>query len=342
MSKLRRFTILTAIATSVILFPADQFAHATSSDTRKATVDRFLTAWLVRKNSSTALRFFHPSALNSFPVIDDTPHDDYIADAEKKNPTAVRGAVRRFLKRYAAHLRGHTLHTILFLNSRESPEQSAYLSRFTKLSFNQPARDQYWLMTFEAAKSISKAADWSDYEKRYDLRDAFVSVMQYRVLNENPRYGDDIIVMCLWVKSGAQWKIAFVAVPDNSASRATPNPDASGLHASGLGEAAKSQEQKNSRLVWNASSPSRVLATNLLYLEDLHGISKTSITWNPTDRCVVQRDHHWPNFRVEMGCNICPLLGQRARRYAGSGPRFRRERSRIWNVGKGVAVGESF
>jgi hypothetical protein len=55
------------------------------------------------------------------------------------------------------------------------------------------------------------------------------------------------------------------------------------------------------------------VSDNPFNLEDLYGTSKTSITWNPTDRCVLQRDHHWQTFRVEMGSNVRALLGQSTR-----------------------------
>ena len=190
---------------------------ATSRDTRKTTVANFLTAWLVRKNISAALQYFHPHALSSFPVIDNCVRADYIPDSQKNNPSAVRIGVRKFLRHGTNRIRGNTLPTILFLDSKEVPEQSAYLSRLTQISFNQPERDRYWLATLGSIKSLSAPNDWVDFEKQYDLRNAFVSVIQYRVLSEDRRHRDDVVIMMLWVPMGSHWKIVFVGVPECSA-----------------------------------------------------------------------------------------------------------------------------
>jgi len=201
----------------LVCFPSVRVHCATSRDARKTTVANFLTAWLVRKDIPAALRYFHPHALSSFPVIDNCVRADYIPDSQKNNPMAVRIGVRKFLRHGTNRIRGNTLRTILFLDNKEVPEQSAYLSRLTQISFNQPKRDRYWLATLNSVKSLSNPGDdWVDFEKQYDLRNAFVSVVQYRVLNEHQRQGDDVVLMMLWVAKGSQWKIVFVAVPECS------------------------------------------------------------------------------------------------------------------------------
>src|SRR5258707_1648654 len=196
----------------LICFPSVRVGWATPGDARKTAVANFLTAWLVRKNIPAALQFLHPHALSSFPVIDNCVRADYIPDSQKNNPMAVRIGVRKFLRHGTNRVRGNTLSTILFLDSKEVPEQSAYLSRLSQISFNQPKRDRYWLATLTSVKSLSNFGDdWVDFEKQYDLRTAFVSVVQYRVLNEDRRHGDDVVIMMLWVPQGSQWKIVFVA-----------------------------------------------------------------------------------------------------------------------------------
>jgi len=214
-------TLRTKLPVALILlvcFPSVRVDGSAPKDARRATVANFLTVWLVRKDVSAALRYFHPRALSSFPVIDNCVRADYIPDSQKKNPMAVRIGVRKFLTHGTDSIRGNTLRTILFLDSKEVPEQSAYLSRLTQVSFNQPKRDRYWLATLTSVKSLSNFGDdWVDFEKQYDLRTAFVSVVQYRVLNEDRRHGDDVVIMMLWVPQGSQWKIVFVAVPGCSA-----------------------------------------------------------------------------------------------------------------------------
>ena len=121
----------------------------------------------------------------------------------------------KFLKEGSHHIKGSNLENILFLISPDNPKQSNVLAgQLKKISFNQPERDRYYLASLDSVKSLSKANDdWAEFEKRYNLRDAFVSVIQYRVLNEDERYGDDIVVMFLWVKVGVRWRIVVAAVP---------------------------------------------------------------------------------------------------------------------------------
>jgi hypothetical protein len=195
-------------------------ANQQVNHSRKKTVDAFLQTWLVRKDVPAALRFFHSRAFSNASVLNDScPGEDYIPDSEQNNPKAVRRGVSKFLKDSSHHIKGSNLGDILFLISPDNPQQSIYLSgQLKKISFNRPERDKYYLASLDAVKSRSKPDDdWAEFEKRYNLRNAFVSVIQYRVLNEDERYGDDIVMMFLWVKVGVKWKIVFAAVPSCSA-----------------------------------------------------------------------------------------------------------------------------
>jgi len=188
------------------------------TDSRKRAVVRFLNDWLVRKDIPAALRSFHRKSFTYVSVIDRCAREDYITDADQGNPTAIEAGVRKFLTAGSSHIKGHSLDNILFLVSHDVPEQSAYLSKLRKIAFNEPTRDRYFLMLLSSVKqSFSSKDDWDEFEKRYDLKNAFVSVIQYRVLNENHRYGDDVVVMMLWVRLGASWGIVFVTVPSCSA-----------------------------------------------------------------------------------------------------------------------------
>ena len=180
----------------------------------------FLNSWLVRKNIPAALRFFHRHALYDASVLDvSCGREDYIQVSEEHNPKAVERGVSKFLKEWSGHIKGKSLEQILFLIGTDNPKQSNDLMRkLKKISFNRPERDKYFLASLKSVKSLSKPNDdWDEFEKRYDLRNAFVSIIQYRILNEDERYGDDIVVMCLWVRKGAGWKIVFVTVPSCSA-----------------------------------------------------------------------------------------------------------------------------
>jgi|SRR5215213_223043 len=191
-------------------------ANQRVKDSRKKVVENFLQTWLVRKDIPAALRFFHSRAFSDASIINDScAREDYIPDSERHNPQAVRRGVSEFLKEGRHHIKGSNLESILFLISPDNPKQSDYLSaQLKEISFNQPERDRYYLAKLEAIKSRSKSKDdWDEFEKRYNLRNAFVSVIQYRVLNEDERYGDDVVVMFLWVRVRSTWRIVFSAVP---------------------------------------------------------------------------------------------------------------------------------
>jgi hypothetical protein len=207
--------IRVAVFAGLLLSQQVGFAQSSLGDSRKTTVDRFLTAWLVQKNITAALRFFHPQALKSFPVIDNCIGKEYVAAPDKDNPIAIRRAVRKSLRVSSARTRGHTLRTILSREGKDAPrQQTDYLAELTRDSFNQPKRDHYWLMTFEKIKSRTPHDSWDEYEKLYDMRNAFVSIIQYHLLSKDRRRGDDLVVMFLWVKRGPEWKIVFVTIPE--------------------------------------------------------------------------------------------------------------------------------
>jgi len=172
-----------------------------------------LTTWLVRKNIPAAFHFFHGRSLSDASVIDSCFRGDYIRESDKHNPDAVRLMVRKFLKNGSSHVKGNRLQNILFLTSKDNPKQSIYLSgELKKISFNQPETDKYYLASLSSVKSLSKPNDdWDEFEKHYDLRNAFVSVTQFRALNEDRRYGDDVVLVLLWVNAGAEWKIVLAA-----------------------------------------------------------------------------------------------------------------------------------
>jgi hypothetical protein len=175
-----------------------------------------LQAWLARKDIPAALRFFHSRAFSDASVIDDScAREDYVPESERHNSNAVRRGVSKFLEEGSHHIKGSNLDNILFLSSPDNPKQSNYLAgQMKKISFNRPESDRYYLASLDSVKSLSKRNDdWVEFEKRYNLRDAFVSVIQYRVLNEDERYGDDIVVMFLWARVGSKWRIIFAAVP---------------------------------------------------------------------------------------------------------------------------------
>ena len=211
--KLVTLSVCISLCSSVCL------ANRPTSDSRKRTVDNFFRAWLVHKNIPAALYFFYNRALSHVSVIDSCVRDDYVAESERDNPSAVRSGVSKFLKEGSRRIKGHRLDNILFLTSKENPQQSNYLSTELKnISFNKPKRDRYYLATLNSVKSLSKRTDdWDDFERNYDLRDAFVAVIQYRVLNENEPYGEGTVLMLLWVRAGSHWKVVFAAVPSCSA-----------------------------------------------------------------------------------------------------------------------------
>ena len=190
-------------------------ASQQSSDTRKKTVDRFLHAWLVRKDISDALQFFDDRALKSFLVIDASClGSEYISESDRLNPTAVKSGVSRFLFDASHHIKGAGLRDILFLKSNETPERSEHLGHLLrKVSFNQPEKDRYYLVRLASIKSLFNSKNWNEFNEKHNLRNAFVSVIQYRMLNEDERYGDDIIVAIVWTKVRSNWHIAYVAVP---------------------------------------------------------------------------------------------------------------------------------
>src|SRR5215813_1403445 len=77
-------------------------------DSRKKTVDRFLHAWLVRKDISTALQFFSRRALRDASVLN-AHCTDYILEKDRANPAGVKRGVTNFLFESSRHIRGASL-----------------------------------------------------------------------------------------------------------------------------------------------------------------------------------------------------------------------------------------
>ena len=61
-------------------------------------------------------------------------------------------------------------------------------------------------------KSSLFSDEWPGIERQYNLRNAFLSVVQCHYMNENGIDGDDGVVFLLWVPATAGWKIVLVGV----------------------------------------------------------------------------------------------------------------------------------
>ena len=214
MAKARIFR-LSIILACFVLLPNICIAHQLSLEARKKTVESFLHTWLVHKDVPAAITFFYERALT----------DGFVLDCrccgeasncmnERQNPEDIKRKVQLFLKEYSERIKGRTLSEILFLKSHDNPEDSRELAaKIGKRVLNQPKRDKYYLVDYGILESKDEALEY--FGKRYDLNGAFFSVIQYRVLNEDVRYGDDLIVHLLWVRDKGEWKIVNVGVACN-------------------------------------------------------------------------------------------------------------------------------
>ena len=205
------------LALSPILFAAQGFSQQIANSTRKKTVDDYLLTWLVRKDKEAALKFFHRRAFLSEDVLSVPCFDDYVSDEESRKPAAVRRGVLRFLEDSSERIKGSSLADILFLTSSDVPELSQKAeTAFQKVTLNVPQQDRYYLVSYKSFVSTFPDARYRKYfARRYNLRDAFFSVVQYRVLNEDERYGDDVFMILLWVRDKGVWRIINVAVACN-------------------------------------------------------------------------------------------------------------------------------
>jgi hypothetical protein len=104
------------------------------------------------------------------------------------------------------------LDEILFLRSGDHPKESGeFAAKLREWVLNQPERDRFYLVNYRMRESEVERY----FGKQYSLQGAFLSVIQYRVLNEDERYGDDMVVGLLWVRDKGAWKIAQVNVVCN-------------------------------------------------------------------------------------------------------------------------------
>jgi hypothetical protein len=206
-----------SLALSLTLFAAQGFSQQISNPTRKKTVDDFLSTWLVSKDKAAALKFFHRRAFLSEDVLSVPCFGGYVSDEDSQNPAAVRRAVLRFLEDSSERIKGSSLSDILFLTSSDVPELSQKAeTAFQKVALNVPRRDKYYLVGYKSFVSAFPGGRYREYfARRYNLRDAFFSVVQYRVLNEDERYGDDVFMILMWVRDKAAWRIVNVAVACN-------------------------------------------------------------------------------------------------------------------------------
>jgi hypothetical protein len=134
-----------------------------------------------------------------------------ISKAERQDPEAIERKLRLFLKDFSSSIKGRRLNEILFLKSSDNPEQSVELvAKVGDRVLNQPSRDKYYLVDYRVLESKVEAVE--HYRERYDLNGAFFSVIQYRVLNEDIRYGDDLIVHLLWARDRGEWKVVNIGV----------------------------------------------------------------------------------------------------------------------------------
>jgi hypothetical protein len=61
---------LSALLICLVLLSGECFAHQSPTHTRKQIVESFLKTWLVQKDVSSALKFFHEKAVSDGFVID--------------------------------------------------------------------------------------------------------------------------------------------------------------------------------------------------------------------------------------------------------------------------------
>jgi hypothetical protein len=204
---------LSVLLACLILQPTHCFARQSLSATRRDTVESFLQTWLVRKDLPSSLRFFHRNAFSNERVFDcGCCLNDFASKAERRNPKAAERVIKDFLKDYSDPIKGDSLNEILFLKGGEHPEESKELdAKLRKWVLNPPERDKFYLVNYRMLKSEVERY----FEKQYSLKGAFFSVIQYRVLNTDERYGDDMVVALLWVRDKGTWKIAHVKVACN-------------------------------------------------------------------------------------------------------------------------------
>jgi hypothetical protein len=203
------------LAFSLIVFTRLDFSQQARSPSRKETVDSFLQAWLVRKDQGSALKFFHGRAILSKDILS-VPCWGDVFNEGSQNPAQVRRGVRKFLEDSSESIKGNTLDKILFLTSSHDAENSLRIATaFRRVALNSPKVDKYYLVSYKTFVSAFPDPEAKYFLRNYDLRDAFFSVIQYRVLNIDERYGDDVLFTILWAREVGAWRIVSVTAACN-------------------------------------------------------------------------------------------------------------------------------
>lgn len=187
-------------------------AQQPSATSRQKAVEDFLTTWLVRKNIPASLRHFRSNAFANEYVFDCACCTNEFTSQAVRSGSKIREClVKQFLQSYSGRIKGTRLKNLLFLKSNNHPEKSEELeAKLRKWILNRPERDRFYLVDYRMLKP--------EVERQFgrpSLDGAFFSVIQYRVLNEDERYGDDMVVILLWMLDRGAWKVTSIKVVCN-------------------------------------------------------------------------------------------------------------------------------
>lgn len=205
--KTNQWQICISLAISLILFTSSFSAQKNLCLSPKKAVDNFLFTWLIEKDKSKAIKFFHQKSFFSDDVIDVCISN---LDYEKsKHPNLVRADVLRFLDESNKWTNVKTLTEILILNS-ENNELNRIANKLQKVAFNQPIRDKYYLVSFKYFfRHFAGSKIPSYFTKTYNLNKAFVSTILFRFQEDGKTSGEDSLLDFLWVRDKNTWEIVY-------------------------------------------------------------------------------------------------------------------------------------
>ncbi len=173
------------------------------------SIERFLVDWLVNRKPGVALAAFDERSLMTFRGID-IPCEPLVDAYERGHTNDQREkAARALFDYFAAATRGSSLEDTFFFDSSDNPERSRQLSaKVTKLVVPHTSKARFYLIPYARWPHTIDLP--STVRQSTARKHGYLCVVQFRVLNDDVRYGDDLILAVLWLRMRGDWRIVYL------------------------------------------------------------------------------------------------------------------------------------
>lgn len=165
----------------------------------KKTVEAFLNEWLVRRQTKSAMNFFHSKAFTSKLILSDSCIGE-LSDADRNKPDKVKSAVEKFLREVLKWVKGDSFGEILKTYKPADDELKS-----VKL-LSSPEKDGYLL-----ARGNSLEAE-TDKDREY-LKSLFPSedylylTLMLRIHEEKKQEEATALIYSIWAIENGAWRI---------------------------------------------------------------------------------------------------------------------------------------